>query len=360
VEQGGRIRISVLFRPVSLKSPQSLLGFDTGAIGIRKITVKTGHNDLNLTDCELRLRTSTSSEKEKITHKQAEKGDAGEVSWLGSNEIHLPIRQRYSSALFITFKSGGGLTDSRRKAFAVLWMRDLIDNEATKVEIALWTAKSNDYSRLRQNYVPPDGDLKSWDSDKDTITRIGSVWLDVTFIPGVSDVHRKMLSGADAKKRGAWEEFVREKAGGFREDVGARECEDGKSQGKGSSSGAKSPDLSAGEGVRSGTAQSGDTPSRSLEPNSTVPQEEAVVEDEAEEQKEADGDESSDDDKGWRERWHKWREEEEELHRGHRGIMQRKPARTAAWLKDSVEMAGHKVKDRFSHQGREPDVETEV
>ena len=40
--------------------------------------------------------------------------------------------------------------------------------------------------------------------------------------------------------------------------------------------------------------------------------------------------------------------------------MQAKPVRTAVWMKDKVEAGVHSVKDRFSMEAQQPDVETEV
>ena len=55
-----------------------------------------------------------------------------------------------------------------------------------------------------------------------------------------------------------------------------------------------------------------------------------------------------------------WRTHERELHKQHRGIMQKIPARTAVWVKENVEEAGHKIRDRFTLKNRQPDIETEV
>jgi len=269
--------------------------------------------------------------KLKISHKEFTKEENGSLSWKPSNEIRLPVRERYSSALIIRFKPSG-LTGGT-KALATLWLRDIIDKEQTNIEVVIWDAKGDGYNRLIQNYVPSDGDLEGWNSNREDAKRIGTAVLDLIFIPGVSDVHQKLLTATDGNKKTVWEEFVREDAQGLREQVG---------------------DHSRGpEGTH--------VESDKQEPTSLVPPEKTCEIDEAEEQDEEDSDDgSSDEKKGLKGKWHEWREEEKALHRDHRGIMQRKPARTAKWIKDSVEVAGHKVKERFSQQERQPDVETEV
>ncbi|GAO50106.1 hypothetical protein SAICODRAFT_18057 [Saitoella complicata NRRL Y-17804] len=76
------------------------------------------------------------------------------------------------------------------------------------------------------------------------------------------------------------------------------------------------------------------------------------------EDSEEDGD--RDEPHGLRERYHAWREDQKELHRHQRGIMQFKPARTAAWAKDGANTLVGKTKRRFSMKARKPDVETEI
>ena len=55
-----------------------------------------------------------------------------------------------------------------------------------------------------------------------------------------------------------------------------------------------------------------------------------------------------------------WKQNQRELGEEHRGAMQAKPVRTAVWMKDKVEAGVHSVKDRFSMEAQQPDVETEV
>ena len=61
-----------------------------------------------------------------------------------------------------------------------------------------------------------------------------------------------------------------------------------------------------------------------------------------------------------KQRFAEWRDNERELHRDHRGMMQFKPVRSVAWMKDYVEGGAHAAKERFSMRTRKPDVETEV
>jgi hypothetical protein len=124
--------------------------------------------------------------------------------------------------LFLEFRDTSGLTNNT-KAMAVLWLRDLIDNDKDLVEVALFQADDDKgYVLLQRNYVPPRGGLQAWsDRSRAKVKRVGSVWVNITFMAGIGDAHRKMFKGsADPKKKGAWDEVQRAEAGGMREEVG--------------------------------------------------------------------------------------------------------------------------------------------
>ena len=219
IQQGvghGRIRISVLFRPVDAKLPPNLLGFDTGTLEIRDIAAQSSQD---LSHCEVRMKVTTTATEDKVSRRSADICQE-QIVWGKQDASRLPVRRRYSAALLLSLRETGGFKTSGRKALGVLWLRDLVDNEKGRVEIALWQAKHGDYSRLKLNYVPPDGDLAYSHSDRDKVERIGSLFLDVCFRPGISSLHHELLKGGGAKKREAWDEYDRQKTGGMRDEVG--------------------------------------------------------------------------------------------------------------------------------------------
>jgi hypothetical protein len=55
-----------------------------------------------------------------------------------------------------------------------------------------------------------------------------------------------------------------------------------------------------------------------------------------------------------------YKENEKAMHRRHRGLMQWKPVRNAAFAKDEMKFGIKKMKNKVSLKGRDPDVETEV
>ncbi|EMD37079.1 hypothetical protein CERSUDRAFT_114979 [Gelatoporia subvermispora B] len=380
----GRVRISVLFRPIEAKLPPNLLGFDTGTLEIRDIAVKSDLEDFS--GHEIRLKTTTSGAEDKISRKQAECRDDGLTVWPREGVAIIPVRQRYGAALLISFRETSEFKRSGRKTLAVLWLRDLVDSEEGTVEIALWQAQHDDYSRLKLNYVPPDGNLKFWDSDKEKVERIGSVFLDIIFRPGISERHHQMLSGAGSKKREAWDEFDRQKAGGMREAVGQMDERTPSSHKTTENTDTQVEDnqeppeqktdstLTGGPlNTISGDHEAADENREQLGTNTLVSDDAVDDQTRGEAALDQDGlprgqrDEEGDEErgseggrKGLVGKLKDWRDHEKELHRDHRGVMQVKPARTAQWVKDSVEEGAHAVKSRFKMKAREPDIETEV
>lgn len=375
----GRIRISILFRPIEAKLPPNLLGFDTGSLEIRDIVVKADSGVVEeLVKCSLKLKASKSNGSSKVSRKTASRQEDGSLSWPADGVRPVPVRQRYGAALLLTFKDRSILTSSK-KALGVLWLRDVVDNLEGIVEIPLWKAKDDDYSRLKLNYVSPDGNLDYWDSDKDKVERLGTIALNLVFKPGISEHHKKMLDGGGAKQKEAWDAFNRERAGGLRETVGIMEESDDQDNGKGKSHGSF-------EDVHS--VDSGTTPTREHQHSSEGNVEAVNAEDEvntlvqpedAEEISPESGSISTDSGHGGESddaisgsrstsgkkggligKLKEWKDNEKELHRDHRGMMQAKPVRTAIWLKDNVEEGAHAVKERFSMKERKPDVDTEV
>lgn len=383
----GRIRISLLFRPVEAKLPPNLLGFDTGTIDIRSITVHDAHMDLSR--CEIRVKTTTGESEERISYKAMDhRPDSTPFAWVPDGGTQLPVRQRYPAALLVSFcdkstfnfKSSGG-----RKALAVFWLRDIVDRaEGAPVECMLWRARDGDYSRLKRNYVPPDGDLSYWDSDREGVECVGRVRLDLVFRPGIAEKHYEMLGGHGARKRSSWDEYDRQKTGGLRENVGETTNVGNQDRAVADADLHEAADRTDTEGGVDASRVDSDKPDvcEALEEdraaNTTVPADEVeVVESPEESDTEAsargtgsigcvDGHESDrgeDDLKPKRSLVGKiqdWRQHERELHRDHRGVMQAKPMRTAEWIKDNVKDGVHNARDRFKMKARQPDVETEV
>lgn len=334
----GSARVSVLFRPVQASLPPSLLGFDYGTLVISKVTAKLNddRDSSSMKSCDVKFQASNSFDK--LSRKNAELAEDGSVTW---NEEETPseiaVRQRYSTALVITFKETGAVS-SGTYGMAILWLRDVIDGEATVAEVAIFKSR-HDYDRLRQNYVPPDGSLEMWDVDREKMERIGTARIDLTLVPGIGDAHRKIMGKADQQQRRMWDEIDRRQDTGIQEQVGQQEQRGATDENTEVSQEDVSDETHHHDGEDENGTADGAT-GYSLDGRSDS--------------------EYSDSNDGLLDKLREWKRHEKELHKQHRGTMQMKPFRTAKWLKDNTKEAGHKVADRFKMQSREPDVETEV
>lgn len=67
----GRIRFSLLFRPVKAKLSPNLLGFDTGTLEIGDVSVRS--DLIDLAKCEVRMKTTTTDIVEKVACKAAKR-----------------------------------------------------------------------------------------------------------------------------------------------------------------------------------------------------------------------------------------------------------------------------------------------
>ncbi|KAJ3549406.1 hypothetical protein NM688_g5177 [Phlebia brevispora] len=382
----GRIRISVLFRPVEAKLPPCLLGFDTGTLVVHDLSIRLSEKmDMDLTKCEVRLKTTNSGADEKVSSEAAHRKEDGSVMWgvQDSDIVDLPVRARYGSALIMSFRdlSSFGLKHTARKALAVLWLRDLVDNHEDTVQVPLWHVSDGDYSRLKMNYSPPDGDLEGWAQERERMHRAGSAFVHVVFRPGISGMHHDTMRERGAKKREAWEVFTREQEGGLRDSVGEISVDQ-----NGTHSDAENRDTDKNDRARLQEASTSmsppvdaakQTPSQTddthreesdntlVSPRSTerIEHGDSGTDDNPDNAKELDGSRSGQDGEektGMIGKFKNWRRQEKELHREHKGIMQMKPARTAEWIKDSLEEGIHDAKHRFSMKGQKPGVETEV
>lgn len=293
-----------------------------------------------LHNCELRLKASGSGDR--LSRKEVERNDAGDVVWnMEDSPSELPVRKRYGSTLIIGFKSTLGIVKSGKDAMAVVWLRDLIDNQEGKIEVALW--KAHNFKRLKQNYVPLDGSLDGWEKNRDKYERIGTLRVDLIFKPGVTRAHKEVLDTSNPDKRRIWDEVDRRTAVGLNEKVGEQQ------DGEPASVEGENTEVGVDETQEHRESVGGNGSQGECDEGSWI-----------EGHDETEGHEEDKGDEGLMERLKAWKQEEHELNLQHRGVMQKKPARTAVWLKDNMEDAAHKVKNRFSMKSRQPGIETEV
>ncbi|KAG9120814.1 hypothetical protein FRC07_003540 [Ceratobasidium sp. 392] len=344
----GRIRVSILFRPTTARLPPNLLGFSIGTLQVHNIKACPNEDRPEFADAQIRARTGVSSEK--VSRHTAEQQEDGSVEWPsdGSTELQLPVRKRFGSAVILEFKTKRTLDIGPQKqiGLGVLWLRDLVDGERTTMRVALWDADGDAAKHLEDNYVAPlSQDNLSAPVEGHDAKQIGVVELDMTMIAGLTEAHKKILDVSDPQKRQSWEEYEAQDTAGAREDVGlGKDGEEGVRAPEGGNFAVEEGQATKGRGLQSDDewtdAQNSHT--------------------ETEEQ-EGSGDENDGDGRrGPIEMFKDWKNDEHELHKEHRGMMQTKPMRTVNWLKDGVKKGGHKVQERFAQHSREPEIETEV
>ncbi|KAK3344000.1 hypothetical protein B0T25DRAFT_314295 [Lasiosphaeria hispida] len=192
----GRIRISLLFRSVDLRLPPPQLGF--GEIGTfeflsDKITT-AGYAPTNKTKIKLRTGGSSAVVKSEVCSK-SENGDG--LSWdVSGNEksqkIRLPVRFRYRSPVFFEFHPAG---KRHADTFAAVWLQDLVDNELKEFDLPIW--RCNNGMRLSQNYVTESNVSTVPDLN---IEEVGRLRFQGRFKPGTDRDHLKFVSDNDSRE----------------------------------------------------------------------------------------------------------------------------------------------------------------
>lgn len=292
----GRARLSMVFRSIELQAPKELHGWDYGTLEITgPITSKDLASDL--TGLRIKLRTSVNH-----VRMYSENAASGQC-WKSKRQrpIRLAVRKRYCSSLVLEFRKNS-LGPDKTPAFAVLWLKDIPDEEDRTVTLTVWRGHKA-LKRAETCCVSDSGE------------KAGTLEVPLKFFRGLSSYHKRLVS----KNRILQEVF--EVLGTARDSREIRVAMGGEDDGSGD------------------TSSSSDGEDRNVE----------------------DGEKEPDDGKrGPIDQMRDYSKHSEELHRGHRGIMQLKAVRTADWMKTKLEHGKIHLTNNFKHQDREPDVETEV
>lgn len=190
----GRIRISILLRHVETKLPPNMLGWDVGTFEFagEKIVAKDwGHHG------KIRLRTSGSTGK---LSRRVASMDGKDLTFDLSDQsyrdgIRLPVKHRYRSPVVFEFHN-----QSKRgiAAYAVLWLQHLVDNEVADIDIPIWTTKNG--PRLTQNYVTE----ANWKAKEvpglEDLTEVGRLQFKCVFSPGTDESHERFVTDNDSRE----------------------------------------------------------------------------------------------------------------------------------------------------------------
>jgi hypothetical protein len=167
----GRARISMVFRSVQCQLPKSMTGWDYGTVDIQP-NLKAIDLPQELQKMRLKIRVGKSKGK---MHSQ------GPDEWQTKNEkpIRLPIRSRYAVPLVLEFRQDAALRD-HTPAFAILWLKDIPDNEQQTMRLSVW---KGDLNRAENNVLDSYGE------------KIGELEIGLTFWSGLSGYHEKFAKG---------------------------------------------------------------------------------------------------------------------------------------------------------------------
>ena len=120
--------LAVLFRPVEAKLPPTLRGFDTGVLEVRDLSVKVDQdNSLDLSKCEVRVKTTKCRSDEKVSRKKSETREDGTLVWKSDDTslTRIPVRMRYGTALLISFKETSAASTVKRAGRKALGHMDI-------------------------------------------------------------------------------------------------------------------------------------------------------------------------------------------------------------------------------------------
>lgn len=322
----GRVRISLVFRSVSLQVDRHLLGWDFGTVVVDPII--TGRNlPHDLQKCRLKLQTSISA-----GHMSSNDGQ----KWSSRNDrkIHLGVRKRYSSPFIIQFRKDSALRD-RTAAFVVFWLADIADNEDAELTLPVW---KGDLKRATTCYLRECGE------------KVGEITLTMRFCRGLSKAHDK-IAKKDRNLRDIMETVetsryssarLREEQKGALRGASTKQSEARDHKGHTNDSGDESLDSSSEE--------SGDEDKQLLHKSEHRKAHEKEQSQELQENGNRTVFDTIKD----------YKANAKQMNRRHEGVMSLKSARTLWWMKHKAQNLQERVHTTFSHHENKLGVESEA
>ena len=294
----GRVRISMVFRSLQLQAPKELLGWDS--YGTLEITSSITSKDLPADLQGLRIKLRAGVNRGKMYTSKADTG--GGSHWTGKRErpVRLAVRKRYCSCLVVEFRKNN-LGLDKTPAFAILWLKDIPDEEDRTVTLQVWRGDSEKLKRAETNCLADHmGE------------RAGSLKVPLKYYRGLGAYHHKMAS----KSPNMQDVFEVLSAANDNQELRSAmgDDEDDSSSDSDSSDDDEKEPKHAVNGIL-----------KKLSPNG----------------KSSTGDETGhidgDKDSGPLEQIKDYKKNSKQLHRRHRGLMQWKVARTGNYLKTKIE-----------------------
>ena len=315
----GRARVSVVFRSFEVKLPKELIGWDLGTLEI-KGGISTQGLPEEIRSHRLKLRSNVSRIKMVADNNewQLKKGKKNDF---------LAFRKRYSSALVLEVRKSKLGQDST-PAFAVLWLKDIPDEEEITKTLKVWTGGKDELKKATT--------CAGYDGDS-----CGEIQVTMKFWRGLSGYHKNYAQKSKNEDMKNVMEVL--------DTVNDEETSDTLYDSDSSDSDSDS-DSETGERLKVHTNQdsSGD------EAHGVINKTKKRVSDFLGENDSEDGE------RGARGQVRDYKENHKQMHRQHRGIMQWKAMRSADWVADKVRHKKNQVTSVFHHSEKGPGIETEV
>lgn len=312
----GRARISIVFRSVEVKLPKELIGWDYGTLEIKgPINTEKLPEDIR----SHRIKFVSNISRVKMVSE--------DNSWKfkkGNKSDFLPFNKRYSSALVMEVRKSKIGQDST-PAFAVLWMRELPDEEEKTVTLKVWKGGKEALKRATTcaEYEGED---------------CGEVQVTLKFLRGLSGYHKHHAQKSKSNDMKNVMEVL--------DTVNDEETSDHYSD----SDSSDSSDDETNEKLKAHTNQ-----------DSSGDEHAGVIDKTKKKMSDMLGENDSEDgERGARGQVRDYKENHKQMHRQHRGIMQWKAARSADWVVDKMRHKKNQMESVFHHSEKTGGVETEV
>lgn len=312
----GRVRVSMVFRSIKLQAPKVLLGWDS--YGTLEVTGPITSKDISPDLRNLRMKVRTTINRGKMHPSKPDTGNGSQ--WTGKHErlVRVAVRKPYCSCVVIEFRKNN-LGLDKTPAFAVLWLKDIPDEEDLTVSLPVWKSDSDTLKRGQSN------------CDDNLGEQMGTLEVPVKFYRGLGAYHHKLTSNSP-NLSDVFE--VLSTANDNQEVHMAMSDEESVDSSDSSDSDEEAPHHAA-NGLLRKLKVNGKSSTDGAE----------------------DGEHNSG---GPIDQIKDYKVHSEQLHRRHRGLMQWKGVRTANYLKTKVQHGKDHLTDHFKHHERDPGIETEV
>jgi hypothetical protein len=320
----GRARISLVFRSIQLQVPKPMLGWDYGTLDIKPTITAIDLPD-NLRKMRLKIHTRTSRGKLQST-------DSNTWQTKDNKPIRLPVRMRYAAPLILEFRQDATLRD-HTPAFAILWLKDIPDNEAQTLTLPVWTGN---LARAQENMLESYGE------------KVGEIEMTLTFWSGLSGYHEKFAKGDKSM-------------GQIMEVLDTADDQEWSDWNDSDSDGPQARLSSSSHSDDSSSSADDNDEDESSHPRPDFLQISKSNDKDTDKHRDSSSRLSSNGSRGIVDAVRDYKDSSKQLHRRNRGAMQWKGPRTLAWMKHVGERGKSKVGGLFKHHERSGmGVETEA